>query len=59
MTYETAAHYGGTIATVLFGLFFVGMLIFIFRPGSSKIYEKLARTPLEDDDIKDMKNGQS
>jgi len=53
MTYETVAHYAGSIATVLFGVFFVGMLIFVFRPGSTKQYEELARTPLDDDEIKD------
>ncbi len=53
MTYETVAHYAGTIATVIFGVFFVGMLIFVFRPGSTKVYDELARTPLDDDEIKD------
>jgi cbb3-type cytochrome oxidase subunit 3 len=56
MAYETVAGWAGTIATVLFGLFFLGVLIFIFRPGSGETYEKLARLPLEDDD-RDKENG--
>lgn len=57
MTYETVASWGGTFATVLFGLFFLGVLIFIFRPGSRKTYEELSRLPLEDEDIGERKNG--
>ncbi len=53
MTYETVAFYAGSIATVLFGLFFLGMLIFVFRPGATSKYEELAKTPLDDDEIKD------
>ncbi|HHN66789.1 MAG TPA: cbb3-type cytochrome c oxidase subunit 3 [Thermopetrobacter sp.] len=57
MSYETAASWGGTIASVLFTVFFIGVLIFIFRPGSTETYEKLARAPLEDDDIGEENNG--
>ena len=59
MSYETMASWGGTFATVLFALFFLGVLIFIFRPGSTRTYEELARVPLQDDDeeIGDRKNG--
>ncbi len=53
MTYETVAHYAGSIATVVFGLFFIGVLIFVFRPGATRTYEELAKTPLDDDEIKD------
>ncbi len=53
MTYETVAHYAGTISTVLFGVFFLAVLVFVFRPGSTRTYEELARTPLDDDEIKD------
>ena len=57
MSYEMAASWGGTIASVLFTIFFIGVLIFIFRPGSTETYEKLARLPLEDDDIGEENNG--
>jgi len=57
MSYETVASWAGTFATVLFGIFFIGMLIFIFRPGSRKTYDELARMPLQDDDIGERKNG--
>ena len=53
MTYETVAHYAGTFGTVLFAAFFIGVLIFVFRPGSGRQYEELAKTPLNDDEIKD------
>ena len=57
MSYETIAGWAGTVATVIFGLFFIGMLIFIFRPGSTKTYEELARLPLEDDEDRERNNG--
>ena len=59
MTYETVASWAGTFGTILVGLFFLGVLIFIFRPGSKKVYEELARVPLQDDenDIGERKNG--
>ncbi len=58
MTYETVAAWAGTFGTILVGLFFLGVLIFIFRPGSKKTYEELARVPLHDDDnIGERKNG--
>ncbi len=57
MSYETVAHWAGTFSTVLFGLFFLGVLIFVFRPGSRKTYEDLARLPLEDEEIGERKNG--
>ncbi len=57
MSYETVASWAGTIATLIFGLFFIGVLIFIFRPGSGKTYEELARMPLQDDEIGERKNG--
>ena len=59
MTYETVAAWAGTFGTILVALFFIGVLIFIFRPGSKKTYEELARVPLQDDDndIGERKNG--
>ncbi len=57
MSYETVASWAGSIATVIFALFFIGVLIFIFRPGSKKTYEELARLPLQDEDIGERKNG--
>ncbi len=58
MTYETLAAWGGTISTIIMMVVFFGALIFIFRPGSKKTYEKLARVPLEDDDnIGERKDG--
>ncbi len=57
MTYETVASWAGTFGAVLVAVFFIGVLIFIFRPGSKKTYEELARVPLEDDDIGERKNG--
>ncbi len=58
MSYEFVASWAGTIATVIFALFFLGVLIFIFRPGSTKTYRELSRVPLDDDDeIGNGKNG--
>ena len=58
MTYETLAAWGGTIGTIIMMVVFFGALIFIFRPGSTKTYERLSRVPLEDDDnIGERKNG--
>ncbi len=38
-------------AMLLIFLFFLGVVIWAFRPGSRKMHEELARLPLRDDDV--------
>ncbi len=59
MTYETVASWAGTFGAVLVAVFFIGVLIFVFRPGSKETYDKLSRLPLEDDDIGERKDGRT
>lgn len=39
----------GTIGVVFFFTFFLGVLIWVFRPGSKKEYEEIANIPLDKD----------
>ena len=39
---------GPAFALVLFLAFFVGMLLWIYRPGSARLYDQQAKLPLDD-----------
>jgi cytochrome c oxidase cbb3-type subunit 4 len=43
-----SAH-AGMIGLLFFFVFFVGLLIWVFRPGSKKNYDAKAQIPLKDD----------
>jgi len=45
---ENAAALGPSLVTVGFLLFFAGVLVWVFRPGSARQYERQARLPLND-----------
>ncbi|MCA9705399.1 MAG: cbb3-type cytochrome c oxidase subunit 3 [Myxococcales bacterium] len=39
------------LSLVIFGLIFVGALVWIFRPGAAAAYERRSRLPLVDDEL--------
>lgn len=39
----------GMIGLIVFFLFFLGVVAWVFRPGSKKDYERKAQIPLKDD----------
>lgn len=41
---------GPAIALIIFLVVFVGVLAWVFRPGSRRIYEHESRLPLDDDE---------
>lgn len=49
MSYEHVASITQVAALLLFGAFFVGILIYAFWPGNKKRFEEAARLPLEKD----------
>jgi len=49
MSYEEMRFLGGVSGLVLLFAFFVGVLIFVFRPGSRKKYDEASRIPLKED----------
>ena len=40
----------GMIGLIIFFLFFCGLLIWLFRPGSKKHYEDAGKIPLQEDE---------
>jgi len=49
MSYEEMRFLGGLTGLLLLFAFFVGVLIFIFRPGARKKYDEASRIPLKED----------
>ena len=49
MSYDEMRFLGGVTGLVLLFAFFVGVLIFIFRPGSRKRYDDASRIPFKED----------
>lgn len=49
MDYETIRTVSSTAGLLLFFVFFVGMLVWIYRPGSQKAYEQDANIPFKKD----------
>ncbi|MCB1380252.1 MAG: cbb3-type cytochrome c oxidase subunit 3 [Alphaproteobacteria bacterium] len=47
MSYDTIRHFADSWALVAMFVFFVGVTLFVFRPGSRKQYEEAARIPLK------------
>jgi len=49
MTYDALRQFADSWGLlVLFGIF-LAIIVFVFRPGSSKLYRRMSRLPLEDD----------
>ena len=40
----------GMIGLLIFVIFFIGILIWVFRPGSTKHYKDAGQIPLEEDE---------
>lgn len=45
---ESGATIGGTIALLLFLALFIGIVVWVYRPGSRERYQRNARLPLQD-----------
>ncbi|QPC42649.1 cbb3-type cytochrome c oxidase subunit 3 [Kaustia mangrovi] len=58
MDYDALRHFADTWGLVFLFVIFVGVIAFVFRPGSKKKYERDAQIPLKDND-EDPKNGQA
>jgi cytochrome c oxidase cbb3-type subunit 4 len=57
MSYEQVASITQVGALLLFVAFFIGVLIYAFRPGNKKGFEEAARLPLEKDPGDEKKDG--
>ncbi len=49
-TFELVHYVANTWGLVAMFLFFVGVLLWVFRPGASRIYEDAAGAPFRNDD---------
>lgn len=49
MDYHTMREFADSWALLAMALFFIGVAIFAFRPGSRKAADEAARIPLKDD----------
>jgi cytochrome c oxidase cbb3-type subunit 4 len=47
MDYETARAFADTWGLVLLVVLFIGVLVFVFRPGSGARYRRAARIPMD------------
>ena len=50
MTYETLRQFADSWALLALFLFFIGVIVFVFRRGSSAQYEDAANIPFREDD---------
>jgi cytochrome c oxidase cbb3-type subunit 4 len=48
-TYTAMRHFADSWGLLFMTLFFVGAVVFVFRPGSRKNADEAARIPLKDD----------
>ena len=51
LTYEAVAQFAQQGGTLYFGLMFMGGLIYALWPRHKEAFQRLARLPLEDDEI--------
>jgi cytochrome c oxidase cbb3-type subunit 4 len=49
MAYDTLRHFADTWGLLAMLAFFLGAVLFAFRPGSRRHYEEAARIPLKND----------
>lgn len=54
-TYTAMRQFADSWALLAMFLFFIGVIIFVMRPGSRKIHDDIANIPLRDDDPERMK----
>ena len=50
MTYDAIAKFAQSWGLIYFGILFLGVLIYAFRPGNKKKFDEAARLPLEEDE---------
>jgi cytochrome c oxidase cbb3-type subunit 4 len=48
-TYDTMRHFADSWMLLALFAIFVGVVLFVFRPGSRRKYQDLARLPLDDE----------
>jgi cytochrome c oxidase cbb3-type subunit IV len=49
MTYDTLRYLADSWGLVALFIIFLLLILFVFRPGSKKLYRRLSRVPLDDD----------
>ncbi|HSM18958.1 MAG TPA: cbb3-type cytochrome c oxidase subunit 3 [Hyphomicrobiales bacterium] len=49
MEYETLRHFADTWGLVFLVVVFLGVIMWVMRPGSEETYEEAARIPLKED----------
>jgi len=49
MDYQTMRTFADSWGLLFLFLFFIGVVIWVFRPGSKKSHDEAARIPLDDD----------
>jgi cytochrome c oxidase cbb3-type subunit 4 len=49
MTYDTLRYLADSWGLVALFIIFLLVILFVFRPGSKKLYRRLSRLPLDDD----------
>ena len=49
-TYNALRNFADSWALLLMAGFFVGTVVFVFRPGSKDLYERVAQIPLRDNE---------
>ncbi len=49
-TYEALRHFADSWMLLGFSVFFLAMLVFVFRKGSQSQYDQVSRIPLQDDE---------
>jgi cytochrome c oxidase cbb3-type subunit 4 len=48
-TYTVMRHFADSWGLLAMALFFVGAIVFVFRPGSRRLADEAANIPLKDD----------
>jgi cytochrome c oxidase cbb3-type subunit 4 len=48
-TYSVMRHFADSWGLLAMALFFVGAIVFVFRPGSRRLADEAANIPLKDD----------
>ena len=49
MTYDTLRYLADSWGLVALVVIFLVVVVFVFRPGSAKLYRRMSRLPLDDD----------
>lgn len=49
MTFETVSHFAQTWGLIYLIILFIGMLVYVMRPGAKKKFEDAANIPFKED----------